>query len=150
MKPLVQAYCPSQWFRPIVHAHSSDIRFRLMVHTQGLDLACERRALISTFCDVPLTCTRTNMNLQSMQQRVMRSKQVTNDSSYARLENPQRDYTVRCQSNVWRGCTPPPLVRGEVTLAVWRGGGGSIVRKTPDIELASYSIIPLRAFQSSI
>jgi hypothetical protein len=30
-----------------------------------------------------------------------------------------------------RVCTHPPLVRGEDTLAGWRGGGGSIVRKTP-------------------
>jgi hypothetical protein len=32
----------------------------------------------------------------------------------------------------WRVCTPPPLVRGEDTLAEWRGGagGGLIVRKT--------------------
>ncbi len=40
--------------------------------------------------------------------------------------------------------TPPPhrpasvpLVRGEDTLAWWRGGGGSIVRKTPDTALYS-------------
>ncbi len=32
---------------------------------------------------------------------------------------------------------PPPLVRGEDTLAGWRGGGGSIVRKTPDTALYS-------------
>ncbi len=32
---------------------------------------------------------------------------------------------------------PPPLVRGEDTLAVWRGGGGSIVWKTPDTALYS-------------
>jgi hypothetical protein len=41
-------------------------------------------------------------------------------------------------------CTPPPLVRGENTLAGWRGGGWSIFWMTPDIGLASYSIIPLR------
>jgi hypothetical protein len=34
--------------------------------------------------------------------------------------------------------TPPPLVRGEDTLAGWRGGGGSIVQKMPDT--AMYSI----------
>ncbi len=34
---------------------------------------------------------------------------------------------------------PPPLVRGEDTLAGWREGGGSIVWKTPDTAL--YSII---------
>ncbi len=33
---------------------------------------------------------------------------------------------------------PPPLVQGEDTLAVWRGGGGSIVRKTPDTALGVY------------
>jgi hypothetical protein len=33
-------------------------------------------------------------------------------------------------------CTPP-LVRGEDTLAGWRGGGGSIVGKTPDTTLYS-------------
>jgi hypothetical protein len=32
---------------------------------------------------------------------------------------------------------PPPLVRGEDTLAGWRGGGGSIVRKTLDTALYS-------------
>jgi hypothetical protein len=31
----------------------------------------------------------------------------------------------------------PPLVRGEDALAEWRGGGGSIVRKTPDTALYS-------------
>ncbi len=34
-------------------------------------------------------------------------------------------------------CIPPPLVRREDTLAGWRGGGGSIVRKTPDTALES-------------
>jgi hypothetical protein len=41
-------------------------------------------------------------------------------------------------------CEPPPpplLVWGEDTLAGWRGGGGSIVRKTP--ETALYSIYTL-------
>jgi hypothetical protein len=32
---------------------------------------------------------------------------------------------------------PPPLVRGEDTLAGWRGGGGSIFWKTPDTALYS-------------
>jgi hypothetical protein len=36
-----------------------------------------------------------------------------------------------------RVCNPPPLVRGEDTLARWRGGGGSIVWKTPDTALYS-------------
>ena len=34
---------------------------------------------------------------------------------------------------------PPPLLRGEDTLAGRRGGGGSIFWKTRDIGLASYS-----------
>ncbi len=42
-----------------------------------------------------------------------------------------------------RVCTPPPLVRGEDTLAGWRGGGGSIVRKTPDTALYSLGICAL-------
>jgi hypothetical protein len=32
---------------------------------------------------------------------------------------------------------PPALVRGEDTLVGWRGGGGPIVRKTPDTALYS-------------
>ncbi len=39
---------------------------------------------------------------------------------------------------------PPPLVRGGYTIARRWGGGGSIFWKTPDIGLASYSIISLR------
>jgi hypothetical protein len=33
--------------------------------------------------------------------------------------------------------SPPPLVLGEETIAGWRGGGGSIVRKTPDTYMYS-------------
>jgi hypothetical protein len=40
-------------------------------------------------------------------------------------------------------CIPPPLVRGEDTLAPWRGGGGSIVRKTPDTGLYSIYVSTL-------
>ncbi len=42
-----------------------------------------------------------------------------------------------------RVCTPPPppLVRGEDTLAGWKGGGGSIFRKTPDTALYSTKYI---------
>jgi hypothetical protein len=32
---------------------------------------------------------------------------------------------------------PPPLVRGEDTLAGWKGGGGSIFWRTPDTALYS-------------
>ncbi len=39
---------------------------------------------------------------------------------------------------------PPPLVRGRTHSLGGEGVGGSIVRKTPVIGLASYSIIPLR------
>ncbi len=39
---------------------------------------------------------------------------------------------------------PAPKAGGGYTLARRWGGGGSIFRKTPDIGLASYSIIPLR------
>jgi hypothetical protein len=42
-----------------------------------------------------------------------------------------------------RVCTPPPLVRGEDTLAEWRGGGWSIVRKTPDTALYSMYVSTL-------
>ncbi len=34
-------------------------------------------------------------------------------------------------------CVPQPLVRGEDTLAGWRGGGVSIVRKATDTALYS-------------
>ncbi len=67
---------------------------------------------------------------------------------------------VRDKSSVWRlsnywpstpstpsECVLPPHQRrggGGYTLARWWGGGGSIFWKTPDIGLASYSIIPLR------
>ncbi len=40
-------------------------------------------------------------------------------------------------------CTPPLLVRGEDTLAGGRGGGGSIVRKTPDTALYSIYVSTL-------
>ena len=40
-----------------------------------------------------------------------------------------------------RVCTP--LVRGEDTLDGWRGGGGSIVRKTPDTALYSICVSTL-------
>ncbi len=38
---------------------------------------------------------------------------------------------------------PPPLVWGEDTLVGWRGGGGSIVRKTPDTALFSIYVSTL-------
>ncbi len=49
---------------------------------------------------------------------------------------------------------PPPIKAGREgtvhTRQGVRGGGGSIFRKTPDIVLASYSIIPLRSAMSCI
>ncbi len=45
-----------------------------------------------------------------------------------------------------RVCTTPPLVRGKDTLARGRGGGGSIVRKTPDTALYSYVLCAWRAW----
>ncbi len=40
-----------------------------------------------------------------------------------------------------RVCTKPPFfVRGEDTLAGWRGGGGSIFWKTPDTALYSINV----------
>ncbi len=38
---------------------------------------------------------------------------------------------------------PPPLVRGEDTLAGWREGGGSIFWKTPDTALYSIYVCTL-------
>ncbi len=66
----------------------------------------------------------------------------------------------RAVSGVFRTIDPPPLLHpasvssprtkgGGYTLAGRGGdggGGGSIFRKTPDIGLASYSIIPLRLY----
>jgi hypothetical protein len=57
-------------------------------------------------------------------------------------------------SGVFRNIDPPPLHRlvsvyfpvfgaGEDTLAGWRGGGGSIVRKTPDTALYSIDVLVL-------
>jgi hypothetical protein len=58
-------------------------------------------------------------------------------------------------SGVFRNIDPPPhrgasvhppplsLVRGEDTLAGWRGGGGSIVRKTQDTALYSMYVSTL-------
>jgi hypothetical protein len=53
-------------------------------------------------------------------------------------------------SGVFRNIEPPPphrparpLVRGEDTLAGWRGGGGSIVRKMPDTALYSIYVSTL-------
>jgi hypothetical protein len=54
-------------------------------------------------------------------------------------------------SGVFRNIDPPPphrpaggpLVRVEDTLAGWRGGGGSIVRKTPDTALYSIYVSTL-------
>jgi hypothetical protein len=40
---------------------------------------------------------------------------------------------------------PPPLVRGEDTLAGWRGGRGPIVWKTPDTALYSVYVSTLWA-----
>ncbi len=71
---------------------------------------------------------------------------------------PQRTYIYRVQSSVWRlpnywpptpsppsECVLPPVPKpvGYTLTGRW-GGGGSIFQKTPDIGLASYSIIPLR------
>ncbi len=66
----------------------------------------------------------------------------------------QSTYICKVQSSVWslpKYWPPPPLLPASVssprlwyTLAGRWGGGGSIFRKTPDIGLASYSIIPLR------
>ncbi len=86
------------------------------------------------------------------------------DDAYKRPPTVEGLY-VRGQSNVWRlptnpmsgifrnidpppltarrVCTPPPLVRGKDTLAGWRGGGGSIVRKMPDTALYSMYVSTL-------
>jgi hypothetical protein len=45
---------------------------------------------------------------------------------------------------------PPPLVQGEDTLAGWRGGGGSIVRKTPDTALYSIYVSTLCSDSSKL
>jgi hypothetical protein len=52
----------------------------------------------------------------------------------------------------WRVCTPPPppLVRGEETLARWKGGGGSIFWKTPDTALYSTYVSTLGSTQKIV
>jgi hypothetical protein len=72
---------------------------------------------------------------------------------------PQSTYIYRVQSSVWRlwnywpphplstqrvHVSSPRTKGGGYRLAGRWGGGGSIFRKTPNIGLASYSIIPLR------
>ncbi len=70
---------------------------------------------------------------------------------------PQSTFISRVQSSVWRlpnYWPPPPLHPASVSSPRTKGGGytlaerwrcgGSIFRKTPDIGLASCSIIPLR------
>ncbi len=67
----------------------------------------------------------------------------------------------RAVSGVFRTIHPPPPLHPAsvssprtkgvgYTLAGWWGGGGSIFRKTPDIGLASYSIIPLRGARTML
>ncbi len=71
------------------------------------------------------------------------------------LTDPQSTYIYRVQSSVWRlpnywpppplstqRVCPPPAPKAGATHSP--GGEGSIVRKTPDIWLASSSLIPLR------
>jgi hypothetical protein len=48
--------------------------------------------------------------------------------------NPQPPH---CPASVYPP-PPLPLVRGEDTLAGWRGGGGTIVRKTPDTRVGNF------------
>ncbi len=68
-----------------------------------------------------------------------------------------RDIEYRAVSGVFRNIDPQPPLHpaivssprtqrrgGGYTFSGRWGGGGSIFRKTPDIGLASYSIIPLR------
>jgi hypothetical protein len=55
---------------------------------------------------------------------------------------PHRPASVYC-------VTPPPVVRGEDTLSGWRGGGGSIVRKTLDTALYSIYVSTLSTYPSS-
>jgi hypothetical protein len=78
---------------------------------------------------------------------------------YDIMADTQSTYVYRVQSCVWRlqnidpspsfypaSLSSPRTKGGGYTLAWWLGvGGGSIFWKTPDIGLASYSIIPLRA-----
>ena len=46
--------------------------------------------------------------------------------------------------------TPLPLVRGEDTLAGWKGGGGSIFWKTPDTDLYSTYVSTLGSRQKIV
>ncbi len=91
---------------------------------------------------------------------------ATEASICTRSFKPQSTYICRVHSSVWRlpkhwpptpsppsECVlPPPQRQGgrrvHYTLAE-RRGGGSIFWKTPDIGLASYSLIPLR-FKPSV
>jgi hypothetical protein len=74
------------------------------------------------------------------------------------LGQPQSTYICKVQISVWRRPnidSPPPLHPASMSSPRTKGGGrtyspggegvgGSIFWKTPDIGLASYSLIPLR------
>ncbi len=79
-----------------------------------------------------------------------------NCTSTQKIKKKTKGLDRRGQSNVWRlpkywpppphplaSVYHPPLVRGEDTLAGGRGGGGSIVRKTPDTALYSLYVSTL-------
>jgi hypothetical protein len=97
-------------------------------------------------------------------------KQVTANKrspakDYSDCAYPQSTYKDRVQSSVWRFpnyCPPTPSPPSECVLpphhrrglhtrrAVRGGGWGATVWKTLDIGLASYSIIPLRAYPNAV
>jgi hypothetical protein len=57
----------------------------------------------------------------------------------SKILTPPPPHLPHCPASVY----PPLLMRGEDTLAVGRGGGGSIVWKTPDTALYSIYVISL-------
>ncbi len=108
----------------------------------------------------PTTASLKATTMEKTISRVYYKLSLTSGRCY-RLCQTQSTYMYRVQSSVWClpnywfpipsppiECVLPPHQRRGYKLARGWGGGGSIFRKTPDIGLASYRIIPLQC-QSS-
>ncbi len=111
-------------------------------------LRCVQLRLVTvTFCDVNVVwCYVLSQHPQRSWVRILHLSNSWNISNQKNTEGIERLYCKRqiqclASSKVKYWPSPartlPPLVRGEDTLAGWRGGGGTIFWKTPDTALYS-------------